>query len=83
MFGLGRGVVVAFDDHAGWGTLRDDDGAERFFHCTQIADGTRTIGIGTTVSFVLAPVGLGTWEATDVRTLFAGGYAGGSSAGAA
>lgn len=69
MFAVGSGTVVAFDDHAGWGTVREPDGAERYFHCTQIADGTRTIMVGTTVTFLLAPVGLGTWEATDLRPL--------------
>lgn len=67
MFGIGRGKVVSFDDFAGWGTLVEADGSERFFHCTQIADGTRTIELGATVTFVLAPVGIGTWEATDLR----------------
>ncbi len=66
-FGVGHGEVVAFDDHAGWGTVRQDDGSERFFHCTEIADGTRRIEVGAQVTFVLAPVGLGTWEATDLR----------------
>ena len=28
---------------AGYGTVADADGAEWFFHCTAIADGTRTI----------------------------------------
>lgn len=60
------GRVVAFDDHAGWGTVRGDDGTERFFHCTQIADGTRTIAVDTPVRYVVAPIGLGTWEATQV-----------------
>lgn len=62
------GVVDTFDDHAGWGTIRDDDGAEWFFHCTKIADGTRTITIGTRVNYEIAPIGLGTWEATRVAT---------------
>ncbi len=66
-FGVGRATVVAFDDHAGWGTLREVGGAERFFHCTRIADGSRTIAVGAEVTFHLAPVGLGTWEAVDLR----------------
>lgn len=66
-FGTGTATVVAFDDFAGWGTLREPDGTERFFHCTRIADGTRTVAVGTDVTFVLRPVGLGTWEAVDLR----------------
>lgn len=66
-FGVGRGVVERFDDFAGWGAVREPDGTERFFHCTRIADGTRTIEAGASVTFVLAPVGMGTWEAVDLR----------------
>lgn len=65
-FGVGSATVVAFDEHVGWGTLVDDDGVERPFHCTRIADGSRTIDVGAAVSFRLEPVGLGTWEAVDV-----------------
>lgn len=61
------GTVADFDDRAGWGTLRTDDGAEVFFHCTRIADGTRTIPVGVAVEARTAPIGLGTWEAVDVR----------------
>ena len=66
-FGTGTGQVVAFDDFAGWGTVREVDATERFFHCTRIADGSRHLDVGTHVTFVLAPVGLGTWEAVDLR----------------
>jgi cold shock CspA family protein len=66
-FGTGTGQVVAFDDFAGWGTVREADATERFFHCTRIADGSRHLDVGTHVTFVLAPVGLGTWEAVDLR----------------
>jgi cold shock CspA family protein len=61
------GVVVAFDDHAGFGELRLDDGRDVFFHCTAIADGTRTIDVGTAVSAVVVPGHLGRYEAADVR----------------
>jgi cold shock CspA family protein len=37
-----------------------------FFHCTQIADGTRTIAVGTPVTFEVRPGQRGTWEATHV-----------------
>jgi cold shock CspA family protein len=58
------GTVIAFDDPAGLGIVRDEAGGEEFgFHCTQIADGTRTIAIGTAVRFTVAPGHRGQWEA--------------------
>lgn len=60
------GSVVSFDDHAGWGTLRTEDGAEVFFHCTQIADGTRSIPVGVAVTAEVLPIGMGEWEASQV-----------------
>ncbi|MBA3287748.1 MAG: cold shock domain-containing protein [Acidimicrobiia bacterium] len=48
------GVVVAFDEHAGLGRVRrDDDGVELLFHCVEIADGSRSIAVGTPVEFDL------------------------------
>jgi CspA family cold shock protein len=62
-----RGTVTAFDEHKGYGTVRDGgDGRELFFHCTQIADGTRTIAVGTAVSFEVTAGHLGRWEATSI-----------------
>ncbi len=63
-----RGVVDSFDDHRGLGCLRLDDGRLVDFHCIGIADGTRTIGVGTVVSFRWLPK-LGRYEATDIVTL--------------
>jgi cold shock CspA family protein len=60
------GVVVAFDDFKGYGTIRAAGGAEHFFHCTQITDGTRTIAVDTPVTFTLRPGHRGEWEATGV-----------------
>jgi cold shock CspA family protein len=60
------GVVAVFDADAGFGTVRDDDGKEHFFHCTRIADGTRTIAEGIRVAFILEPGHRGRWEATRV-----------------
>ena len=60
------GTVVAFDVDKGWGTVRDVDGTERFFHCTAIADGTRTIDEGAAVEFEVVPGRLGKWEAARV-----------------
>jgi cold shock CspA family protein len=61
-----RGTVVEFDDPRGLGTVVTADG-ERFpFHCTQIADGTRTIDVGAAVTFSVAPGPLGRWEAVGI-----------------
>jgi cold shock protein len=60
------GTIAAFDEHAGVGSVRSDDGADYFFHCTQIADGTRTIAVGTAVSFEVAPGRPGRWEAVQL-----------------
>ncbi|MGH9278204.1 MAG: cold shock domain-containing protein [Acidimicrobiales bacterium] len=60
------GLVIAFDDDAGHGRVRREDGEELFFHCTAIADGSRTIEVGATVSFLVVPGHNGQWEATDL-----------------
>ncbi len=64
---LRGGRVVRFDRHAGFGTVRADDGMELFFHCTAIADGSRTIDEGTEVSFRVVPGHHGRWEAASVQ----------------
>jgi cold shock CspA family protein len=58
------GVVEEFDDHRGYGTVRADDGRALFFHCTAVADGSRTIEVGATVVFDVVAGRLGRWEAT-------------------
>lgn len=63
------GVVAAFDEAAGLGTVVTGDGAEHPFHCTAIADGSRTIDEGAEVRFLLAPGRGGRWEATRVTVL--------------
>ena len=60
-----QGTVVEFDEPRGLGTI-EADGARYPFHCTAILDGTRTIAVGTTVSFELRPGGMGRWEATAI-----------------
>lgn len=60
------GVVAAFDDHLGSGTVGDVATGERWaFHCTRIADGARTVPVGAAVRFRIdvGPTGL---EAVDV-----------------
>jgi cold shock CspA family protein len=60
------GIVADFDEARGLGVIREDDGTEHPFHCTEIADGTRTIPIGVRVRFRVEWRVLRT-EATDVR----------------
>jgi cold shock CspA family protein len=45
------GVIESFDDAAGLGVVRGDDGDAWPFHCVSIADGSRTIEVGARVSF--------------------------------
>lgn len=62
-----RGTVTAFDEAVGLGEVTAA-GGERFpFHCTQIADGSRTIATGTAVTFTVLAGHHGRWEAGDLR----------------
>ena len=60
------GIVVEFDAERGLGRIATADKSRSFpFHCTQIADGTRSIAVGAAVRFdVLAK--LGRYEATAI-----------------
>lgn len=60
------GTVTAFDDPRGLGEVTATDGAAYPFHCTAIADGTRTIVVGTAVSFEVRPGPMGRWEAARI-----------------
>ena len=64
-----RGVVTEYDDHKGYGTITAEDGQELFFHCTRIADGTRTIDSGAAVTFEIVPGQRGRWEAAAIVKL--------------
>ncbi len=68
--GLGLGTVATFDEQAGYGILRDDEGHEFFFHCTAIVDGSRTITPRTRVAFNLTPGRQGNYEATAITVVF-------------
>jgi cold shock CspA family protein len=48
-----RGTISNFDADVGLGDLVADDGTIYPFHCVEIADGTRTIDVGTAVTFEL------------------------------
>ena len=67
--GAREGTVATFDDPRGIGLVRSVDGQEYPFHCTAVADGSRSIAPGTPVSFRVVPGRLGRWEATDLRPL--------------
>ena len=60
------GIVVEFDAERGLGRIATADERRSFpFHCTQIADGTRSVAVGAAVRFdVLAK--LGRYEATAI-----------------
>ena len=59
---------MEFDEPRGLGVI-DSDGTRYPFHCTQIADGSRTIAAGTPVRFVVRAGRLGRWEAADIRSV--------------
>jgi cold shock CspA family protein len=65
----GTGVVAAFDEPRGLGVIRGDDGADVPFHCTAIADGSRTVETGRRVRFEVVPGLLGRWEASGIEKL--------------
>ena len=61
-----EGVVTLFDEARGLGTI-EGSGVTYPFHCTQIADGTRTIAVGIAVTFAVVPGHRGRWEAADLE----------------
>ena len=66
VFGPSEGTVTSYDDHVGAGAVTGEDGRTWWFHCTRIADGTRSVEVGADVSYVLAPGPTGI-EATKVQ----------------
>ena len=66
------GAVTEFDDSRGLGEVTDVVGAVFMFHCVEIADGTRSIAVGTPVRFdVMAK--FGRYEAARVTARSASG----------
>ena len=60
--------MIEFDDAKGYGIVRDaSSGAQYFFHCTQIANGTRTTSAGTEFEFDVIAGRRGEWEAIALR----------------
>ena len=65
-FARRTGVVEVFDDHVGAGRIRDAaDHRTWWFHCTRLADGSRTVAAGAAVTFTVRPGPTGL-EAVDV-----------------
>jgi len=62
-----NGVVESFDSHRGLGYI-GADGEQYLFHCAEIVDGTREIGIGVQVRFVVAQR-FGDQEASEITKL--------------
>jgi cold shock CspA family protein len=62
-----RGSVESFDEEVGLGMVRGEDDVGYPFHCTQIADGSRSIDPGVTVWFEVFPGHQGRWEASSIR----------------
>jgi cold shock protein len=63
-----RGVVRAFDEDRGLGTVEAEDGRSYSFHCAAVADGTRRIAVGTALVFFVFPGHGGQYEARHVAT---------------
>ena len=63
------GTVTSFDDARGLGQVAGDDGEVLPFHCTAIADGSRTVPVGRPVRFTVVAGRLGRWEATQITPL--------------
>jgi cold shock CspA family protein len=61
-----EGTVESFDVDQGWGYVVAADGTRYFFHCTAVADGSRTIEPATPVSFDIQPGHRGQWEARQI-----------------
>ncbi len=63
------GRVTAFDERRGIGEITGDDGTVYPFHCTVIADGSRTIAVDTAVEFEIVPGHQGRWEAAAIASM--------------
>lgn len=59
------GQVTEFGSD-GWGAVVDQDGQSYPFHCTAIADGSRSIEAGAAVDFVVVAGRRGRWEASGL-----------------
>ena len=60
------GLVESFDERRGDGYLVGEDGERFYFHCVDITDGTRTVGVGQRGTAERAVGHLGRDEAVKV-----------------
>jgi cold shock CspA family protein len=67
------GRVAEFDDHRGRGEVEARGGLRFPFHCTAVADGSRTIPAGADVHFQLVIGPLGALEATAIESTASSG----------
>jgi len=65
-FAEATGVVWEFDERRGLGLIRHEGGGDVPFHCTAIADGSRTVAVGQAVRFTVVAGRLGRWEADRI-----------------
>jgi cold shock CspA family protein len=65
------GTVVEFDAERGRGVVEDVGGARLDFHCTRVADGSRSVPVGATVRYEVVPGALGRWEAAAIEVVAA------------
>lgn len=63
------GTVIEFDEPRDLGLIEGDDGERYPFHCTRIADGTRTVPEGARVEFVVMAGPGGRWEADAIASV--------------
>ena len=49
-----RGIVTAFDEARGLGTITSSTGTRWPFHCVSLLDGSRTVEVGREVTFSVA-----------------------------
>ncbi len=63
---MSQGTVVTFDAHRGIGVVESEDGVRLDFHCTRIADGSRSVPTGAKIRFEVVPGSLGRWEASEI-----------------
>lgn len=61
--------MAEYDDHRGWGFIATADGRRLFFHCTAIADGTRTIPVDADVEYDEVVDPRGKPEGANVRAV--------------
>ncbi|MDQ3679302.1 MAG: cold shock domain-containing protein [Actinomycetota bacterium] len=64
-----RGTVVDFDQAEGFGWVQCRDGRRLFFHCTAVADSSRSVPVGAQVAFEVVAGHGGSWEAASLVTL--------------